>query len=132
MSTTGIVLQRLTPQGQNLAALGPGWGAVPLQDVLPAIYGTRRDNRGFEGIAISPDGNTLDAIVQNPLATPCSGTDPISGETFQGNNNRSATRIVKIDITQASQSVLSGDLEGIVGKLGRHALPAPTVRSPPG
>jgi len=109
VNSKGVILQRLTPKGQNLAALGPNWGAVPLQDVLPAIYSTRRDNRGFEGVAISPDGETLYAVVQNPLATTCSGTDSISGQTFLSNNNRSATRIVKLDISDASRPVLSGD-----------------------
>ena len=40
-----------------------------LNDVLPAEYSDRRDNRGFEGIALSEDGRTLYAIMQNPLAT---------------------------------------------------------------
>lgn len=76
----GTILQRITPQGQNVAALGSAWAAVPLRDILPASYSSRRDNRGFEGVALSADGRTLYAVLQSPLATACSGTDPISGE----------------------------------------------------
>ncbi len=105
----GTILQRLTPQGQNLAALGPAWSGVFLRDILPASYSNRRDNRGFEGVAISPNGRTLYAIVQNPLATSCTGNDPISNEAFQSNNNRSATRIARLDITNPFKPTLTGD-----------------------
>jgi Esterase-like activity of phytase len=49
-------------------------------------------------------------MMQNPLATTCTGTDPLNpAETFQGNNNRSATRIAKVDITDPANPVLVGD-----------------------
>ena len=105
----GTVLQRITPAGQNLQSLGSAWAGVTLRDILPARYSDRRDNRGFEGVAISRDARSLYAIVQNPLATTCTGTDPISGESFEGNNSRSATRIVKIDITRPLHPSLVGD-----------------------
>lgn len=105
----GTILQRITPAGQNLQALGRAWSGVPLRDILPASYSNRRDNRGFEGLALSRDGRSLYAIVQNPLATACTGTDPISGEPFQSNNNRSATRIAKLDVTNPFYPVLIGD-----------------------
>lgn len=105
----GTVLQRFTPQGQSNAALGRDWAGVALYDILPATYSDRRDNRGFEGVAISADGRSLFATIQNPLATTCSGTDPISGEAYVSNNSRSATRIVKIDISNLFAPKLVGD-----------------------
>lgn len=105
----GTVLMRITPAGQNHQNLGPAWAGVPLRDVLPAAYSGRRDNRGFEGVALSRDGRTLYAILQNPLATSCSGTDAITGRPFVSNNNRSATRIVKLDVTKFLKPALIGD-----------------------
>ena len=37
---------------------------------LPAAYGDRRDNRGFEALAASPDGTRLYALLQSPLDHP--------------------------------------------------------------
>jgi hypothetical protein len=40
------------------------------RDVLPAIYARRRENRGFEAVAMRPDGGRLWAILQSPLDAP--------------------------------------------------------------
>jgi len=37
---------------------------------LPALYSARRGNRGFEGLAISPDESTLFVVLQSPLRNP--------------------------------------------------------------
>lgn len=104
----GTLLQRYTPAGQNAANLGASWAAVPLSDVLPALYSARRDNRGFEGVAISPDGLTLYAVVQNPLGIPNATCSAVTG--YAGSNNsRSATRIAKLDISNPAAPVLIGD-----------------------
>ena len=60
----GLVLARWTPEGLVLP------GAEPL---LPATALRRRLNRGFEGLAISPDERWLYAIFQSALA----GDDPM-------------------------------------------------------
>jgi hypothetical protein len=104
----GTLLQRYTPAGQNASNLGASWSAVPLNDVLPAIYSLRRDNRGFEGVAISPDGLTLYAVVQNPLGIPNATCNAVTGYAG-GNNSRSATRIAKLDISNPAAPVLIGD-----------------------
>jgi hypothetical protein len=41
-----------------------------VHDVLPAAYGARRDNRGFEALAVSPDESTVWALLQSPLEHP--------------------------------------------------------------
>jgi hypothetical protein len=42
----------------------------PVAAVLPAIYGKRKTNRGFEGLALSSDQNTLYVTLQSPLLNP--------------------------------------------------------------
>ena len=41
-----------------------------MEDTLPPIYGMRKDNRGFEGLALSGDQQTLYAVMQSPLSNP--------------------------------------------------------------
>lgn len=64
VARNGRVLFRLIPEGTLT-----GSERVPTFDVLPAVLAKRRNNRGFEGIAYSPDG-FIYAIVQRPLNNP--------------------------------------------------------------
>lgn len=61
----GRVIARYVPQGLGLTGTG-----YPVVETLPAILALRKQNRGFEGLAISPDGKTLYAAVQSPLSNP--------------------------------------------------------------
>lgn len=58
----GTVSQRHLPAGQSLAGAG-----MHVADSLPGPYAGRRDNRGFEALAIAPDETRLFALVQSPL-----------------------------------------------------------------
>jgi hypothetical protein len=81
---TGKVVKRIVPQGLQL----PG-ADYPVVDSLPAIYGKRKINRGFEGLALSPDEKTLYLVLQSPLLNP---------DALTGNPSR-MTRILAFDIT---------------------------------
>ena len=59
----GRLIARYVPTGHDLEGAD---GAV--RPVLPAAYGLRRDNRGFEGLAATADGSRLWAILQSPIA----------------------------------------------------------------
>lgn len=61
----------------------------------PALITGRQDNRGFEGLAVTPDGSRLFAMLQDPLAEEGSGN--------QGRNSRNI-RIVEYD-TATRQSL---------------------------
>jgi hypothetical protein len=61
----GRVLRRLIPQGAELEG-----AAYPVDACLPAIAARRQLNRGFEAIALSPDGRWLFVAFQSPLAHP--------------------------------------------------------------
>ncbi|MGH8991175.1 MAG: esterase-like activity of phytase family protein [Acidimicrobiia bacterium] len=63
----GTVLARYVPAGLLDEFTGAGY---PVFDTLPASHAYRRQNRGYEGLAISPDGSTLFAALQSPLQLP--------------------------------------------------------------
>jgi hypothetical protein len=65
VSAEGRVLERHVPEGIALEAAD----TRVIAD-LPAVYGKRRDNRGFEGLALSPDKTRLFVILQSPLDNP--------------------------------------------------------------
>ena len=64
---TGLVHRRLIPQGSAARYAG---SRVPVVEALPALAAARKLNRGFEALATSPDGATLYAAFQSPLAHP--------------------------------------------------------------
>ncbi|HWX46868.1 MAG TPA: esterase-like activity of phytase family protein [Roseomonas sp.] len=63
----GRIIRRIMPAGTAGELAGAGYEVV---DGLPAILARRQSNRGIESMAGTPDGATLYAIVQNPLANP--------------------------------------------------------------
>lgn len=103
----GTIIQRFVPEGLNLDA--PGENVVEL---LPRSFLKRKANRGFEGIAISPDGTRVYAIMQSALANP----DKKTGE---------ASRVHRIVALDTSTSVVT--LEGVYLYLAESAS---RVRSP--
>jgi hypothetical protein len=62
---TGKVIKRYVPEGLKLEGID-----YPVAKVLPSIYGKRKINRGFEGLALSADEKTLYAVLQSPLLNP--------------------------------------------------------------
>lgn len=55
----GKTLERINP-------FGNGTGGRK----IPAVFATRRANRGMEGLTITPDGKTLVGIMQSPMFNP--------------------------------------------------------------
>src|SRR4030095_747708 len=70
---TGKVIKRYVPEGLKLEGTD-----YPVAKVLPSIYGKRKINRGFEGLALSADEKTLYAVLQSPLLNPDRKTGDIS------------------------------------------------------
>ena len=62
---TGKVIKRYVPEGLKLEGTD-----YPVAKVLPSIYGKRKINRGFEGLALSADEKTIYAVLQSPLLNP--------------------------------------------------------------
>ena len=73
LDATGEVLSRYVPE--HLGLTGTDY---PVEETLPEILLSRRGNRGFEGLGITPDGSTLVAILQSPLSNPDKDTGAAS------------------------------------------------------
>jgi len=71
----GVLINRFVPQGTVSQAntANPGANFAPGsfgQETLPTAYLTRRENRGFEGMALDTDNGILYAFIQTPLNNP--------------------------------------------------------------
>lgn len=83
----GVLIKRFVPEG-TAAAAGKPAGYFG-EEKLPAVYASRRANRGFEAISIQ-DGKVF-AFVQSPLDNPDVGNDANS-------KSSGLTRIVELDM----------------------------------
>ncbi len=83
LSSTGAIKARYVPTG---------WKGNPTSfkavKTIPSLYLTRKANRGFEALALSPDGTTLFIGLQSPLLNPTKAVGDAS----------LATRILRFDL----------------------------------
>ena len=70
VDATGKVIERVMPQGVKPAGAVPFAPNYPVTDALPGILVKRKQNRGFESLAISPDGKFLYTALQSPMPHP--------------------------------------------------------------
>lgn len=93
----GTLLERIVPIGTDTTR----HDAVPLVAILPAEYAQRRENRGFEGVAVSADGKRVWAALQSPLGVAC-GAD---GDVKRYRNDR----LVELDVSTPSRPRLAAE-----------------------
>jgi hypothetical protein len=84
VDAAGKVIKRYVPAGLNYTDTD-----YPVDKTLPAAFGNRRQNRGFEGVTLGADGKTLYMVLQSPLYNP----DKKTGDASRN------TRILAFDIT---------------------------------
>jgi hypothetical protein len=84
----GVLVNRYVPKG-TAAASGKTEGYYGIE-ALPAIIGNRRQNRGFEAVALNPSTGKLYAFVQSPLRNPAT----LSNSVLNGLAN---IRVVEFD-----------------------------------
>jgi hypothetical protein len=65
LDATGRVINRLVPRNTGLTGT-----SYPVTESLPELLKKRRANRGFEGLSLSADGQTMVAALQSPLEHP--------------------------------------------------------------
>lgn len=106
----------------NYVALRDACGAAgsPLPPLCGA-NGGRQDNRGYEGLAVSPDGKTLYAVLQDPLI------DETGANTNNGRNSRNV-RIIVFDNDHASPGY-GTSLEQLVYQLEPQAAVAARINA---
>ncbi len=104
LNASGILLQRYTPYA-NL----PGVQSVDTQ--IDTVFKYRKNNRGFEGISIAPNGKIY-AIIQSPILFP---------NTTIGEASR-VHRILEIDPTTNAQRMLVYINDGIIGASGSNQI----------
>ncbi|MFT4035426.1 MAG: esterase-like activity of phytase family protein [Patulibacter sp.] len=130
LSPSGVMAQRIVPVDAGDQDTDPTSATKPLsdyydgadqpalQELLPKEWNARKLNRGLEGLTISADGRTLYGILQNPLDTRNAdytalgyGTrcDGVSGAASQSQNFYRGDRVVRFDITDPQQPVLTGE-----------------------
>jgi len=87
----GPHLVHFDANGKTIERINPfGTGAGGRR--IPAVFATRRPNRGMEGLTITPDGKTLVGIMQFPLYNPSSAA--VTGSLV--------TRILAYDIVSGT------------------------------
>jgi len=100
----GVVIARYTPYA-NL-------DGHESQDILiDPVFANRKNNRGFEGIAIAPNGKVY-AIIQSPILFP----DKNVGESSR------VHRILEIDPTTNSTRMLVYLNDGVIGSSGSNQI----------
>jgi hypothetical protein len=66
----GRVLNRYVPEGSLLASDEATTPSYPVRKELPRILNARRQNRGFEGLTLTPEARTMFVAMQSPLDYP--------------------------------------------------------------
>jgi alkaline phosphatase len=89
----GKVLIRYLPKGKAKTDT-----PYPVKDSLPEVLKNRRSNRGFENLALAPDGKTAYAVLQSPMG---------DAKSSQFNNSRTV-RIVRLDFSNPLDMKVTG------------------------
>lgn len=104
LNPNGVVVKRYSPYANLVGA--------QTQDVqIDTVFKYRKNNRGFESIAIAPNGKIY-AIIQSPLLNP---------STSVGENTR-IHRILEIDPATNQQRMLVYLNDGIIGASGANQI----------
>ncbi|TAE82263.1 MAG: hypothetical protein EAY81_09245, partial [Bacteroidetes bacterium] len=104
LSPTGVLLKRYTPYFNR-----PGLQSVDMQ--MDTCFKYRRNNRGFEGIAMTPNGKIY-AAIQSPMHYPSSSV----GATSR------VHRIIEIDPATNAQRMLVYLNDGTIGASGANQI----------
>ncbi|MDW7979094.1 MAG: esterase-like activity of phytase family protein [Verrucomicrobiales bacterium] len=105
VDSNGRVVWRLVPKGHNLAA-----APYPVRAILPAAVRARRDNRGFENLALSGDARLAYLALQSP-AVP---------ENHPRSRSSRIVRVVEVDLSDRDQPCVTGHFLARMGSVAEH------------
>jgi alkaline phosphatase len=94
VATNGQILMRYTPQSKPLPQ-----ATYPVKAILPDIFAHRRDNKGFENLALSADGKFAYALLQTPMGN---AKEP----RYAGSR---VIRCVKLDVSHPLDAKVAGE-----------------------
>ncbi|HMP84547.1 MAG TPA: esterase-like activity of phytase family protein, partial [Verrucomicrobiota bacterium] len=93
VKTNGVVLARYPPQDKPLKG-----APYPVKPILPAVLSKRRDNRGFESVALSADGKTAYVMLQSAAI----------GKPKKKFNDSRVSRVVRLDVSEPLNARVTG------------------------
>jgi len=120
-STSALDLNTATQYGNAVTAAG---GSLAVQPRFPGIVNGFRKNRGFEGLALSPDGQTLYTLLQSPMDYRTAwGNSRVTSTQRDLARNGPVIRVFKLDISNANDPVLEAEWIYLLSR-GRGLTPA--------
>jgi Esterase-like activity of phytase len=120
-TTSALDLNTATQYGNSVTAAG---GSFAVQPRFPGIVNGFRKNRGFEGLVLSPDGQTLYTLLQSPMDYRTAwGSSRVTSAQRDAARNGPVIRVFKLDISNASDPVLEAEWIYLLSR-GRNLTPA--------
>ncbi|MBK7956665.1 MAG: esterase-like activity of phytase family protein [Bacteroidetes bacterium] len=110
----GPTIWKLNPNGKLITRYTPYAhlaGAQSVDVAIDTVFGYRKNNRGFEGISLTPSGKIY-AIIQSPILYP----------TKTAGENTRVHRILEIDPTTNSTRMFAYLNDGIIGASGSNQI----------
>ena len=104
LNSNGVLTARYTPFASKA-------GAQSVDIAIDSVFGYRKNNRGFEGIALSPSGKIF-AFIQSPILYPTKNI----GEASR------IHRILEIDPSTGTQKMYAYINDGIIGASGSNQI----------
>ncbi len=113
---------------QYASALSAQGGSLTVQPAFPAIVNGFRKNRGFEGIAASPDGRWLYTALQSPMDFKdgwAGASPPVSISNTDRNLARNSPyiRVFRIDVADPSAPVVDREWIYLLSRGFSSAVP---------
>jgi len=101
-------------------AVAAAGGTLDVQPLLPGVVNAFRKNRGFEGVALSPDGTTLYTLLQSPM-----DYDSLGASRANRNLARSSpyVRVFRFDVSDPQAPVLTAQWVHLLARGFSGAVP---------
>jgi alkaline phosphatase len=106
VAADGRVLMRYTPKSKPLPE-----STYPVKAILPDVFARRRDNKGFENLALSSDGKFAYALLQAPMGS-------IKEPRYA---NSRVIRAVKLDVENPLDAKVVGEYLALTSPAGNES-----------